>query len=303
MVYNKKNIDYLLIDGTSHLYRAYYSFSSLSNKNGVPSGAIYGVINTLKKLVLEYPYSQIIIAFDSPNKTFRHTLFQYYKVNRKMMPTNLKVQIKPLYRIIKTIGFPIIIVPNFEADDIIGTLAHEANNKNKFTLISTNDKDLGQLVNSHTSILEMKSKKILGEEEIKKKHGVIPTLIPDLFGLMGDKSDNIPGVSRIGEKTAICLLKKFGSLKNIYNNTDNISQCSFRGAKNIAKILIKNKTLAFLSKNLATIKTDILMPKSINELKTSPTSTYELSYLFKYYDFNNWLRLLNQGEWLTNTVF
>ncbi|XBC42160.1 MAG: 5'-3' exonuclease H3TH domain-containing protein [Buchnera aphidicola (Meitanaphis elongallis)] len=301
MNFNKKTINYLLIDGTSYLYQSYYSFSSFSNKDGIPSGAIYGVINMLKMLFLKYPNTQIIIIFDTPNKTFRHTLFQSYKANRPIMPKNLQMQIKPLYKAINMMGFPIVTIPLFEADDVIGTLAYEAHKNNKFTLICTNDKDLAQLVNINTNILEKKSHKILGKMEIKKKYGVIPKLIPDLFGLMGDTSDNIPGVPKIGKKTALLLLENFGSLKKIYKNIDKISKCSFRNAKNIAKTLLINQDLAFLSKDLATIITNIPMEKSINDLTMSKPSIKKLSCFFKYYGFYHWLELLKSGTWLINT--
>lgn len=293
----KKFVHYLLIDGTSYLYRSYYSFSILSNKNNTPSGAIYGVIKTLKALYRTYPKSQIIIIFDSPTKNFRHILFQPYKAHRPKMPTNLKLQINPLYEIIKAMGFPIITIPYFEADDIIGTLSHEANKEKKFTLICTNDKDLAQLVNVNVNILENKSNKILGEQEIKHKYGVIPTLIPDLLGLMGDKSDNIPGVPTIGKKTALTLLKHFRSLEDIYDHINEISQCSFKRAKHVTEMLIIHKKLAFLSKKLATIKTDVIINKSINEIKMSKPSIYKLVNFFKYYKFHHWSKLLKEGTW------
>ncbi|XBC40621.1 MAG: 5'-3' exonuclease H3TH domain-containing protein [Buchnera aphidicola (Nurudea yanoniella)] len=300
MNFNQKNIDYLLIDGTSYIYRAYYSFPYFKNKKNVPSGAIYGVINMLKNLSFRYPYTQIIIIFDSSIPSFRNILFQDYKKNRPSMPQNIKIQIKPLYKIIQSIGFPIITIPSYEADDIIGTLSYEANSKNKFTLISTNDKDLAQLVNINTHILENISKKILGKQEIKQKYGVFPSLIPDLLGLMGDRSDNIPGVPKIGKKTALFLLEKFGSLNNVYKNFEKISQYSFRNSKMIIKQLIINKKLAFLSKNLATIKTNISINKSIDQFKMSPPSLPKLLYFFEYYEFYSWTKSLKEGKWLIN---
>ncbi|XBC44228.1 MAG: 5'-3' exonuclease H3TH domain-containing protein [Buchnera aphidicola (Schlechtendalia peitan)] len=300
MTSRKNKVHYLLVDGTYYLYRSYYSFSFLKNKHNVSSGAIYGVINILKKFSFQYPKTHIIIIFDSPTKTFRHELFHSYKLNRHMMPTNLKLQIKPLYEIIKTMGFPILTIPNFEADDVIGTLAYEADKKGKITLISTNDKDLAQLVNTNINILEEKSGTILGNKEIEKKYGVVPRLIPDLFGLMGDKSDNIPGVLGIGKKTALVLLKYFGSIQNIYRNIHEITKSSFRGANNTYKKLIKNKKLAFVSKNLATIRTNVYINKSINELVMSKPSIYKLSNFFKYYEFYNFLKLLDKGTFLMN---
>lgn len=292
-----KKVNHLLIDGSSYLYRAYYTFPLFNKNLKKPCGAIYGVLNMLRRMLRKYPLTNIIIIFDSPEKNFRNQLFASYKKNRPKMPYNLKKQIKPLHCIIKSIGIPIISIPYFEADDIIGTLAKILYKTNNFTLISTNDKDLAQLVNNNINILVGTSDVILNEIEIRKKYGIHPKLIPDLLGLMGDSSDNIPGVPQIGKKTALILLKKFGSLKNIYKNIEKIPQCLFRGAKTIGVKLHSNQKLAFLSQKLATIKTDIPINITIEKLNMLSPSIQEMSSFFKYYEFKYWLKLLKNGTW------
>ncbi|XBC39609.1 MAG: 5'-3' exonuclease H3TH domain-containing protein [Buchnera aphidicola (Chaetogeoica yunlongensis)] len=296
---NEKKINYLLIDGTAYLYRAYYTFPTLKNNLNKPCGAIFGVINMVKKILLKYPYTKIIIAFDSPQKTFRNKIFLPYKKNRNKMPIKLKQQIMPLFYTIKNIGIPIISIPTFEADDIIGTLAKKLYTQNKSILISTYDKDFAQLVNSHINILVGTSDIILDETKVKQKYGVIPKLIPDLLGLSGDSSDNIPGVPKIGKKTALYLIKNFGSLNKIYENIEKISKYPIRNSKLIHKQLKNYKNLALLSKKLATIKTNISKKLIIiDKLTMLPPSIKKLSYIFKYYNFQRLLKLLEKGIWL-----
>jgi DNA polymerase-1 len=205
----KKSI--LLIDGTYYLYRAYYALPLFTNTLGEPIGAIYGIINMIKKILHDHKPKYMIIIFDSPSKNFRHQLFPEYKKNRKNIPDELKIQINSIYKIIKYLGVSTIIIPNFEADDVIGTLSNYYAQKNNLVLISTNDKDLGQLVSNNIKIIN-NDNKILGPKEIELKYGVQSQFIPDLLGLMGDTTDNIPGIPGIGKKTAIKLIQNFGSL-------------------------------------------------------------------------------------------
>jgi len=291
-----QNVNHILIDGTSYLYRAYYACPLLSTNSNKPCGAIYGTLNMIRKILLKYPIHNIIIIFDSPEKTFRSKIFSEYKKNRPKMPNILKEQIQPLCYIIKNIGIPIISISNFEADDIIGTLIKKLTNKNNFILISTNDKDLAQLVNINVNILIGTSNIILDEHKVKKKYGVVPKLIPDLLGLMGDSSDNIPGIPKIGKKTALSLLKEFGSLNNVYKNINNISQYKFKKSKTIKLQLKTHKNIAFLSKKLATIKTNVPIP--FKELYMSPPFFENISSFFKNYEFKHWSKLLSEGTWL-----
>ncbi|AAO27094.1 putative 5'-3' exonuclease [Buchnera aphidicola str. Bp (Baizongia pistaciae)] len=300
MIIYKKNVNYLLIDGTSYLYRAYYAFLKFKNNFNKPCGAIYGMLNMLRSMLLKYPYSNIVVIFDSPQKTFRNELFIPYKKNRPKMPNDLKEQILPIHHIIKHIGIPIISIPHVEADDIIGTLATKLYKKKYFILISTNDKDLAQLVNIHIHVLIGTSNIVLDESKVKKKYGIIPKLIPDLLGLMGDNSDNIPGVPTVGKKTALILLKTFGSLENIYNNIEKIPKCLIKKAKTIYNNLHTYKKLAFLSQKLATIKTDINVNITTKKIKMLPPCTTEISNFFLHYKFYNWNKLLKQGLWLKN---
>ncbi|MCW5196721.1 hypothetical protein LDP10_02060 [Buchnera aphidicola (Pemphigus obesinymphae)] len=286
------------MDGTSYLYRAYYTFPYLINKSGEPSGAIYGVINMLRKIILKYQDNQIIIVFDSPHKNFRHDIFKKYKKNRPAMPENLKKQIPILYKIIKSIGIPLIFIPSVEADDIIGTLSYRAEKIGLTILISSNDKDMLQLVTENIKIINSTYDVIIGPKEIQKKYGIPPKLIIDLLALMGDVVDNIPGVPGIGEKTALILIKHFGCLEKIYKEIKNIKILPIRGANNISIKIKKNKEIAFLSKKLSTIKLDIPIDLDLENLKTLRLKKQKLLYFFDHYNFKKWKKQVENDSWL-----
>ncbi|WP_367681685.1 5'-3' exonuclease H3TH domain-containing protein [Buchnera aphidicola] len=288
-----------MVDGTSYLYRAYYTFPYWINKYGEPSGAIYGVINMLRKIILKYQDNQIIVVFDSPNKTFRHAIFKKYKKNRPAMPEDLKKQIPFLYKIIKLIGIPLILVPSVEADDIIGTLSYRAEKIGLTILISSNDKDMLQLVTEKINIINTTYDVIIGPKEIKKKYGITPKLMIDLLALMGDVVDNIPGIPGIGEKTALMLIKHFGCLEKIYEEIENIKILPIHGAKNISIKIKKNKEIAFLSKKLSTIKLDIPLDVDLENLKTSKLKKQKLLHFFNHYNFKKWKKQVENDSWLT----
>ncbi|WP_367673832.1 5'-3' exonuclease H3TH domain-containing protein [Buchnera aphidicola] len=287
-----------MVDGTFYLYRAYYTFPSLTNRWGEPSGAIYGVISMLRKLLIQYKENPIIVVFDSPHKNFRHILFKNYKKNRPNMPTSLKNQIPMLYKIITSIGIPIITVPLVEADDIIGTLSYCAEKENFSVLIMSNDKDMMQLVTQNIRIINSTYNIKIGPDEVKKKYGIPPILIIDLLALMGDTSDNIPGVPGIGEKTALILLRNFGCLEKIYEKIENIMILPIRGKKNIIINMKKNKEIAFLSKKLSTIRLDVPININFKDLKISKLKKQELLYFFHYYNFKKWNQQVKNDSWL-----
>ncbi|CAL4324054.1 DNA polymerase I [Buchnera aphidicola (Eriosoma grossulariae)] len=292
----KKSI--LLIDGTYYLYRAFYACPCLTNQNQQPTGAIYGMINTLKKMFFEHATDNIIIVFDSPKKNFRKILFPKYKANRKPMPEELQKQINPVKKIIKYLGINTLTIPYYEADDIIGTLSTIYSNESDLILIGTNDKDLGQLVTSKIKIIN--NKNIIGEKEIEEKYGIKAKFIPDLFGLMGDVSDNIPGVSGIGKKTAVLLIQNYGSIKNIYKNINNISYLPIRKAQTIALTLLKNEKTAFLSYKLSKIKKNIKIDPKIIDPKIKNPNFEKLIQVFDYYNFNNWKKNMNNFFFINN---
>lgn len=289
----------VLVDGSSYLYRAFHAFPPLSNRNGEPTGAMYGVLNMLKSLIAQVEPSHIAVVFDAKGKTFRDELFEQYKSHRPPMPDELRAQIQPLHTIISALGIPLISIEGVEADDVIGTLAVQAAKDGKNVLISTGDKDMAQLVNDHIMLINTMNNTLLDREGVIEKYGIPPELIIDFLALMGDSSDNIPGVKGVGEKTALALLQGIGSLKQIYENLDQIATLSFRGAKNFAPKLAAEKANADLSYLLATIKTDVELNVTHDQLLTQPQNRAELAALFEHYEFKRWLNEVNQN---TNPV-
>ncbi len=293
----------ILIDGFSYLYRAYYAFPALTNSINESTNAIYGFLSMLRSLILKYQPSHMAIVFDAQGKTFRDNIFLEYKSHRKPMPDDLRKQIKPLHQILHALGMPLIIVSGVEADDVIGTIAQLTEHSEYNVLISTKDKDMAQLVTPRIKILHNLNYKILGPQEIYDKYGVPPKLIIDLLALMGDASDNIPGVPNIGEKTAKILLQKIGNIQQIYSQLDKILTLNLRGAKKIINTLKLNQYQAELSYLLATIKTDIKLNIQYNDLKIKPINTVKIYELFKQYEFNIWLKQIKIGSWLKNTKY
>lgn len=289
----------VLVDGSSYLYRAFHAFPPLTNREGEPTGAMYGVVNMLKSLISQVEPSHIAVVFDAKGKTFRDELFEQYKSHRPPMPDELRSQIQPLHAIIKALGIPLISVEGVEADDVIGTLAVQAAKEGKYVLISTGDKDMAQLVNDHIMLINTMNNTLLDREGVIEKYGIPPELVIDWLALQGDSSDNIPGVKGVGEKTALALLQGIGSIKTIYENLDKVAELSFRGAKTFAPKLLAEKEMADLSYLLATIKTDVELDVTHDQLTTSPQDHDKLVELFGKYEFKKWLNEVMNG---TNPV-
>lgn len=272
----------ILIDGSSYLYRAFHAMPSLSNSKGAPTGAAYGITNMLRKLLVEYDPEYIAVVFDAKGKTFRDDLYDKYKANRPPMPTELVQQIEPIHAIIKAMGFPILMVDGVEADDVIGTLATQATEQGIETLISTGDKDLAQLVNPHVTLINTMTDTILNPKTVPEKFGVPPNLIIDYLTLIGDTSDNIPGVPQVGPKTAVKWLLEFGSLDNIIANADKIKG---KVGDNLRAAIPQIP----LCKSLVTIKCDVPLHLSIAELKRQQPDQETLISLYKEMEFKGWL--------------
>ncbi|KFD21878.1 DNA polymerase I [Tatumella ptyseos] len=288
----------ILVDGSSYLYRAYHAFPPLTNSAGEPTGAMYGVLNMLKSLLLQYKPSHAAVVFDAKGKTFRDELFEDYKSHRPPMPDDLRAQIEPLHQMVKAMGWPVLVISGVEADDVIGTLAREADKQGRPVLISTGDKDMAQLVTPNITLINTMNNTILGPEEVAGKYGIPPELIIDYLALMGDSSDNIPGVPGVGEKTAQALLQGLGSMVTIYDNLDKVASLSFRGAKTMAAKLEQNKDVAFLSYQLATIKTDVAELPGCEALGVNPPDNEVLLSLFSRYEFKRWISEVDDGRWL-----
>ncbi|CNI31386.1 DNA polymerase I [Yersinia massiliensis] len=288
----------ILVDGSSYLYRAYHAFPPLTNSSGEPTGAMYGVLNMLRSLLLQYRPSHVAVVFDAKGKTFRDELFAEYKSHRPPMPDDLRSQIEPLHQMVKAMGLPLLVVSGVEADDVIGTLAQEAEKAGHAVLISTGDKDMAQLVTPNITLINTMNNAILGPQEVCEKYGVPPELIIDFLALMGDSSDNIPGVPGVGEKTAQALLQGLGGLDALFSNLDKISTLSFRGSKTMSAKLEQNKDVAYLSYKLATIKTDVELEVTCDELTVSSPDDEQLHQLFARYEFKRWLADVEAGKWL-----
>lgn len=293
----------VLVDGSSYLYRAFHAFPPLTNKQGEPTGAMYGVLNMLKSLIAQVEPSHIAVVFDAKGKTFRDELFEQYKSHRPPMPDELRSQIQPLHQMINALGIPLLSIEGVEADDVIGTLAVQAAKDGKHVLISTGDKDMAQLVNEHIMLINTMNNTLLDREGVIEKYGIPPELIIDYLALLGDSSDNIPGVKGVGEKTAIALLQGIGSMKEIYANLDQVATLSFRGAKTFAPKLAAEKETAELSYLLATIKTDVSLELRHDQLLTQPQQRDQLVELFGRYEFKRWLNeVMNDANPVTQTA-
>jgi len=288
----------ILVDGSSYLYRAYHAFPPLTNSAGEPTGAMYGVLNMLRSLLMQYQPTHAAVVFDAKGKTFRDELFEHYKSHRPPMPDDLRAQIEPLHAMVKAMGLPLLAVSGVEADDVIGTLAREAEKAGRPVLISTGDKDMAQLVTPGITLINTMTNTILGPEEVVTKYGVPPELIIDFLALMGDSSDNIPGVPGVGEKTAQGLLQGLGGLDTLFAEPEKIAGLSFRGAKTMAAKLADHKEVAYLSYQLATIKTDVELELTCDQLEVKQPTVDVLVDLFKKYEFKRWTADVEAGKWL-----
>ena len=279
----------ILVDGSSYLYRAYHALPPLTNSKGVPTGAVKGVINMMRRLQKDYPQSTVVVVFDAKGKTFRDDIYSDYKAHRPPMPDDLRVQIEPIHNIIRAMGLPMLIVDGVEADDVIGTLAVQATAAKQPVIISTGDKDIAQLVNEHITMINTMNNSTLDREGVIEKFGIPPELIIDYLALLGDKSDNIPGVPGVGEKTALGLLQGIGGLDDIYARLDEVAGLAFRGAKTMSPKLEEHRELAYLSYLLATIKTDVEMPMQLGELENGEPDQAQLLSLFRDMEFKTWI--------------
>tara|TARA_B110000483_G_scaffold24317_1_gene28603 strand:- start:1810 stop:4578 length:2769 start_codon:yes stop_codon:yes gene_type:complete len=284
-----EQIPLILVDGSSYLYRAYHALPPLTNSKGMPTGAVKGVINMMRRLQKDYPQSTLVVVFDAKGRTFRDDMYSEYKANRPPMPDDLRLQIEPIHQIIQAMGLPMLIIDGVEADDVIGTLAVQATLAKQPVVVSTGDKDIAQLVNEYITLVNTMTNTVLDREGVIEKFGIPPELIIDYLALLGDKSDNIPGVPGVGEKTALGLLQGIGGLDAIYARLDEISVLEFRGAKKMASKLEEHRDLAYLSYQLATIKTDVEMPLNISQLHNSPADEQGLATLFADMEFKTWV--------------
>jgi DNA polymerase I len=272
----------ILVDGSSYLYRAFHALPSLANSKNFPTGAIYGVVNMLRKLISDYQPEYMAVVFDAKGKTFRNELYELYKAHRPVMPDELIQQIEPLLKIIRAQGLPLIMIEGVEADDVIGTLALQVTQHNIDVLISTGDKDLAQLVNDHVTLINTMTGTFYNPKTVEEKFGISPAHIIDYLALIGDTSDNIPGVPQVGPKTAVKWLQEYGSLDNIIKNA---LQIKGKVGENLRASLSQIP----LAKTLATIKCNVDLDFSLKNLKREAPDKQTLLHTFQELEFKNWL--------------
>jgi len=279
----------ILVDGSSYLFRAFHALPPLVNSRGAPTGAVKGVINMIRSLIKGYPHSRIAIVFDAKGKTFRNEIYSEYKAHRPPMPDELRCQIEPIHEIVRAMGLPLLVVEGVEADDVIGTLADQASKAGVETLISTGDKDLAQLVTKHVTLMNTMTNEVLDEVGVKNKFGISPAQIIDYLALVGDKSDNIPGVPSVGPKTAVKWLTDYDTMNGVIAHAEEISG-------KIGERLRENIDLLRLSYELATIKLDVELDFNIEFLIHADEDSQTLHKLFTELEFKTWINELeNKG--------
>ena len=279
-----------LVDGSSYIYRAFFALPHLSTSDGIPTNAVYVFTAMLQRLVNDYKPSLIAIVLDAPGPTFRHEVYQSYKANRPKMPDSLAAQIPYIKEVIQAFNIPVVEKEGFEADDIIATLAKQAEADGAEVTIITGDKDLLQLVTGHITLFDTMKDTATDVDAVKKKIGVTPEQAIEVFGLTGDKIDNVPGVPGIGDKTAIELIQQFGSIEAIYQNLDAIPK------KKVREALSNHREQAFLSRQLVTVDTSVPIDSKWNELQIGEPDLEALRQLYKRFEFTRFLKNLPREQ-------
>jgi DNA polymerase-1 len=285
----KSTKPFILVDGSSYLFRAYHAMPGFSNSKGEPTGTVYGVINMMRRLLKDYDPENIAVVFDAKGKTFRNDMYKEYKANRPPMPDDLRQQIEPVHEVIKAMGLPLICVSGVEADDVIGTLSEQATALGIDTVISTGDKDMAQLVNKHVSLVNTMTDVHMGIDGVKEKFGVPPERIIDYLALIGDTVDNVPGVPKVGPKTAVKWLGLYDSLDGVMQNADEIKG---KVGENLREFMDKLP----LSRDLVTIKCDVELEGNPETLKRQKSDHEKLAELFGRLEFKTWLAEARAGN-------
>ncbi|QXO17471.1 MULTISPECIES: DNA polymerase I [Vibrio] len=285
----------ILIDGSSYLYRAFHAYPGTMSNGEIPTNAVYGVVNMVRAMMRQFASERIAVVFDAKGKTFRDDMYAEYKAHRPPMPDDLRCQIEPLHQVIRAMGLPLLSIEGVEADDVIGTLAHQASQAGMPVLISTGDKDMAQLVDDNVTLINTMTNVVMDRAGVIEKFGIPPELIIDYLALMGDKVDNIPGVPGVGDKTATALLQGIGGLNDLYDKLDDIAALGFRGSKTMAKKLQDNRDNAMLSYQLATIKLDVELDCTPESLLKNTPDRDALIELYGKLAFKSWLTELLEG--------
>ncbi len=281
--------DLVLIDGSSYLYRAFHALPALTNSSGEPTGALHGVLTMIAKLVREQPEAQFAVVFDAPGKTFRDDIYSEYKANRPPMPDELRSQVEPILDAVKAMGLPLLRIEGVEADDVIGTLCDRAKAAGKTVLVSTGDKDLAQLVDDGVTLINTMNDSLMDRDGVRAKFDVWPEQVVDYLGLVGDTSDNIPGVPKVGPKTAAKWLNEWGSADGIIENAEGIKG-------KVGESLRDNIDALRLSADLATIRRDVELPLGIDELESADADVPALRGIYAHYELRTLLKQLEGAE-------
>lgn len=281
-----------LVDGSSYIFRAFFALPPLTNSAGLPTNAIYGFTTMMLKFLKQYQPEYLAVALDAGRETFRNQIFAAYKGNRPEAPPTLIPQFPYVRKILQALNIRLLELQGYEADDLIGTLCGAFLDKGCQIVVVSGDKDLMQLVSDGIKLLDTSKEKWIGKAEVKEKFGVDPNQVVEVMGLMGDSIDNIPGVKGIGEKTASTLIQHFRSLENLFDHLHELEKTNLRGIGRIRKTLQEGKDAAFLSRDLARVRTDVPIQVELEQLRYEGPQKTNLKELFAELEFTQLLKAI-----------
>ena len=281
-----------LLDGSSYIFRAFFALPALSNASGLPTNAVYGFTTMTVKLLKTCRPDYLAVALDAGRKTFRNQIYQEYKTNRPEAPPDLIPQFPYIRKVLEAMKVAVLEREGYEADDLIATLCKQLSGRGAQVVIVSGDKDLMQLVGDGVRLLDTGKDKWIGLQEVREKFGVEPDKVIEVMGLMGDSTDNIPGVRGIGEKTAIALIQRYHSIENLFSHLDDLDQSGLKGVERIRKALLAGKEAAFLSRTLATVKSDVPIRLELDDLRYQGGDKEKLQALFSELGFTHLVKAL-----------
>jgi DNA polymerase-1 len=291
-----------LIDGSSYIYRAFFALPPSVTSTGFPTNAIYGFTNFMLKLLKQHQPEYLAVVLDAGRETFRNQMFADYKINRRQAPATLTAQLPYIRTALEAINVVVLELRGYEADDLIGTLCETVGHEGCESIVISSDKDLMQLVTDKVRLFDSMKQCWIGIHEVIARFGVEPHRVAEVLGLMGDAVDNIPGVKGIGEKTAIALMRHFHGLDDLYDNLEQLGETNLRGVARLREALQKGKDMAFLSRELATIKKNVPIKINLEQLRFNGPQRAKLRTLFNELEFNNLVKLLDRGVEFTNDL-
>ncbi len=289
-----------LIDGSSYIFRAFFALPRLTNSSGMPTQAIYGFTNMTLKFIRTYHPEYLAVVLDAGRETFRNQIYGNYKGNRPEAPPDLVPQFPYIRKVLKALNVMVLELEGFEADDIIATLSKDFSTRGLEVIVVSGDKDLMQLVSEKVKLLDTAKGKWIGVEGVKERFGVEPERVTQVMGLMGDSIDNIPGVKGVGEKTAAALIQKYQSLENLFAHLDELEESELKGARRVRKALMEGREAAFLSRELATVRTDAPVQVALEQLRYQGSGKDKLRELFTELDFTQLLKALDSDNPVEN---